>query len=244
VTVIYAPWHGNLGDQIATIQLLLHRSYQTRAPVHLHSPPGLRALHNDLLANIDTPFPARLVLTSEPATAELSGYDVWATPYFSARIPWHDRQSHSTVAYHFSGASTPDDKNPPPEDLPRHLAALRASGFDPVPLGLPLSVTEQLSVLAHSAFCLAICSGPSHLAHMVGTPLVLLQHKLPVVTCHRGKAYILADGFEDAWRHKIPTLLDMRRFIGHPDGARSTHLARAQRDALDAQGMRWWADNG
>jgi hypothetical protein len=234
--IVYAPWHGNLGDQIATINLLLHR--QVHIPCLLHSPPHLRLMHLEILTELGVRYDK--LLTDAPATAELNGFDVWATPYFPALKQWDADESHEYCAYHFAGTSTPELKNPPPHEERLLLAALWASGFKPIPLGLPYTIAQQVDILAHSAFCLAVDSGPSHLAHMTGTPLFLLQYQLPVVTCHRGKEYILCEGFEDWARHKGPTWADCQRFIGRFDGARFTYLPRNERDALDRAGSTWW----
>ena len=243
---IYRPWHSNLGDQWATINLLLAKTTQQDEPVLLHSPPKLRAIHQAILRALQIPFPRHahggFWFTPDPGTTDLEGYDVWAAPYYPTRnLRWNARQAHTTICYQFDGISIPELKNPPPGELALLLDWIHRSGFEAVRLGLPMTIDEDIQALANAVAFVGVDSGMSHIAHSAGTPCFLLEYQSPVVTTHRGKAYILANSFEDLARHKWPTHVDMLRFIGHPDGDRSTVLRpRKLREALAEGGLRWW----
>lgn len=249
---IYRPWHSNLGDQFATIQLLLHKTTMQDGPVWLSTENGsLRPVHRALLRLIQTPWPRSifggLQLTDTPGNTDLEGYDVWATPYYPTRMPyqWNKRSEHKTICYQFDGASTPELKNPPPAELALLLDWIHWSGFEGVRLGLPMTIEQDLEALTNAVAFIGVDSGMSHLAHSVGTPTFILQFQLPAVTCHRGKAYILAEGVEDLIRHKWPTHVDMLRFIGHPDGERATvPKPRKYRERLAEAGHSWWLPEG
>lgn len=239
---IYAPWNSGLGDQWATINLLMNRARQTGRTSYLHSPANLRQLHTQILGALSGyTWGCEVELTADAPTVELSGYDVWAADYIPTIQQWDNKKSHRHAVYHFDGLSSASDKNPSAVDHELLLNYLGRSGFIPVAWSPSFSVEEMVKVLADSAFFVGVDSGPSHVAHSVGLPVFLLEYKLPIVTCHRGKPYIHCQGTEDFTRHKLPTWIDYQRFIGHPDGERSTvPRDRKFREAIEKSGVRWW----
>lgn len=247
--IIYRPWHQHLGDQWATVNLMLAKSTCQDAPVFLSTQQNdrnLRPVHEAILRHIQVPWPRHfdggVKLTDTPGNTDLEGYDVWATPYYPTRhIRWNARQAHTTICYQFDGVSIADQKNPPPGELALLLDWIHRSGFEAVRLGLPMTIEEDIVALANAVAFIGVDSGMSHIAHSTGTPTFLLEYQNAVVTTHRGKAYIVAQGFEDLARHRWPTHVDMLRFLGHPDGEHSTLIRpRKLREALAEGGLKWW----
>ncbi len=239
--VVYQPWMSNFGDQWATINLLARRASTTKSRVRLHSPPSLRPMHHEIFSALLIPDAPLLELTWDDPTETLSGFDVWACPFFPTWVQWDQRQAHTQVCYQFDGRSSADAKNPTPREHDLLVRALQQSGFEAVRLGDHLSVAKCVDIAANSAFFVGVTSGMACLCHSVGVPMFLLEYQLPVVTTHRGKSYIHCQGTEDFLRHKMPTWIDYLRFIGHPDGARSTVPApRSERDRRAEAGDRWW----
>lgn len=234
---IFNPWNNRFGDQWAGINLMLNyaRHHFDTIPL-LHSTGDLNRLHKEILAELSYSY--SIELTSLPATHHLSGFDVWATDYFPTKVRWKPSVAHRYCCYQFDGDSAALEKNPSSGDLMILLVWLQQCGFEAVGLGKHLSVAQCVEIASESAFFVGVDSGMSHLAHSVGVPMFLLQHQLPIVTSHRGKAYIHCDGVHDLLRNKFPTWVDYLRFTGHPDGAQSTVVVG--REAREAQPDRWW----
>lgn len=241
---VFAPWNAGLGDQWATISLLLHRwavSAQFR-PSLLHSPAHLRSMHYAIGAELLNGVNG-VKLVDAPPTHQLAGFDVWACPVWPTNVRWQPYERHAFATYQFDGISAARDKNPTEIDQALILQRLDAWGIPTLPLGKHLTLRECTQYLAASSFFVGCDSGMSHLAHSVGTHCFLLEYNLPVVTCHRGKAYIQCAGTEDFLRHKLPTWIDYLRFIEHIDGQSTRIPSRPQRDELDAQRIAWWTPN-
>lgn len=241
--VIYEPWNSGLGDRWATMNLLMAMADQQHAPVCLHSSGERSHLNDEIIGSLATS--GSIVATDRPATHRLDGYSVWAAPSARVRRVWLPYMAHQLVCYHFDGLSSAAEKNPNQEELNTLLRALSSSGFAPIALGPHLSIDQAIQVMCSSAFFVGVDSGFSHIAHSVGLPTFLLEFELPIITCHRGKPFIQCGSrhegryaVEEFLRHKLPTHVDLLRFIGHPDGARST--IPVGRDAREAQGERWW----
>src|SRR5882757_1821972 len=117
LTEIFTPHNAGFGDRLATIQLLARLAAIRSTPVVL-SDGGRGLLHHELVRALDLPI--KIKLTAEPGNTPLSGYDIWATPFYKARETWDGIRSHSYVAYQFDGVSSPE-KNPNPDDEKRIL---------------------------------------------------------------------------------------------------------------------------
>ncbi len=221
MTEIFVPWNQNFGDIYATIQLLLHRIAYTGDPVYLsrwQNDTDLKPMMQTILRMIVSSEAEILVISDEKGNTKLSGYDVWATPYFPVRQKWNPHGRHAYYAYQFDGVSSPELKNPPPSDINKIHAFMHP--LPAIEIGLPLVASASAAALDGCMFFVGVDSGMSHLAHSVGCPIFLLQYQLPVVTCHRGKAYTLCDGADD-FLTKIQRYRDMLFTVGHPDGVRS-----------------------
>jgi hypothetical protein len=200
---IIEPHNFAFGDQWATINLCLHRSLLRGETVRLHHrTAAMGALHREIVDVLDSP--GKLELTPEPFTRSLDGYSVWSTPYFPTQRRWSIAGEHRTVTIQVDGRSAASDKNPDAREQVRLAEVLRelVPDLEIVTLGDHLSVAECVEQAARSAFFLGVDSGMAHLCHSVGVPVFLLEYRLPVVTCHRGKSYRLCQGAND-FREKL-----------------------------------------
>jgi hypothetical protein len=214
MTTVFKPWNTGLGDQIATINLLSRRSAATGKPVYLsrlQNGQDLGRLHDEILGILAAPAP--VISVPEPGNTDLSGFDVWAGEFYPSYVTWQTLAPHGYVSMHFDGVSSAADKNPPPEDIRAMWNVGEPYGLHRVELGRKMDLMTCVRALQSSAFFVGVDSGFSHLAHMVGVPVFLLQYRLPVVTCHRGKPYILCEGAQD-FAIKLGRWVDYRRFIG------------------------------
>ena len=239
---IYIPWHSHFGDQWATITLLAHKAQREARPQLLSQyqhDQDLGPMQREIMAALG--LGGMVTLTPEKGNTPLSGYDVWAAPPLPTWRRWDRRAPHPTIVYQFDGRGTPMLTNPSTEDEQVLLRWLEQSGFMPVRLGKHMTVDECCRQASEAVAFIGVDSGMSHLCHSVGVPVFLLQMKLPVVTCHRGKQYTLVEGLDDLMQWKWPTWVDYLRFIGHPDGERATvPRSRTLRDTEGSKGVRWW----
>lgn len=242
MTTIYIPWNTHFGDQWATITLLAHKARREAKAQFLSQwqhDQNLGRMQCEIISALG--LGGQVQISREKGNTPLSGYDVWAAPSLPTWRQWDKHAPHATIAYQFDGHSSPSISNPSSEDEQILLRWLEQSGFLPVRLGKHLTVDECCRQASEAVAFIGVDSGMSHLCHSVNVPIFLLQFKLPVVTTHRGKPHILADGCEDFMRHKWPTWVDYLRFIGHPDGVRATvPQPRPERDAAGDKGVRWW----
>ncbi len=221
MTEIFIPWNQNFGDIFATIQLLLRRIDCTGDPVYLsrwQNDTDLKPMMQDILRLLESSATTMLVIDDSKGNTKLSGYDVWQTPFYPTNKRWSSWGKHAYYAYQFDGVSSPELKNPPQSDINKIHDFLFP--FPSIKVGLPMNAAASMSALAGCAFFVGVDSGMSHLAHSVGCPIFLLQYQLPVVTCHRGKPYILCEGADDLIT-KVQRYRDMLFTVGHPDGVRS-----------------------
>jgi hypothetical protein len=208
----------------------------------MHSEKRLRRLQQEIIEALDFD-PVSLTLTEDAPTQSVEGFDVWASPYFPTKLRWSSARRHHYVCYQFDGISSGSEKNLDrrSEDLLLNVLNNSMSApFELVRLGKHLSVAQCVRVATESAFFVGVDSGMSHLCHSVGLPMFLIENKLPVITCHRGKAYIPCKGAEDFLKHKYPTWVDCQRFINTPDSAAFTlPVGRKHREELEKAGQSW-----
>ncbi len=217
--VCYRLWNDGLGDHWASLNLIARLGLQD--PVaYTHPSPALRERAEKILDLLD--IPGQRMPVWHKAHAELTpvfdldGFDVWATQYFPTKRQWSpDRQAYpfNFICAHFDGISSAADKNPPFSDR-AHIALWAAQNrLSVMYLGDPAQpLDEVVGLLANCALFVGCDSGFSHIAHSVGAPTYLLEYKLPVVTCHRHKSYVLCKGAghftqqADNWLHYLRTL--------------------------------------
>ncbi len=219
----YRLHNDGLGDHWASLNLLAHMSMARRALIpYTHSNPSLLARAGLILGLLHLPDHnrVRLEARSDPASedvAGLNGFDVWATEFFPTQMKWRLRYPRSFICVHFNGISAAEDKNPSLEEQQKILAWAKARKLGVEVLGgegWPLAdVVEQL---ADCALFVGCDSGFSHIAHSVGCPTYLLEYKLPVVTCHRHKPYVLCKGAEH-FKSQADNWLGYMRTLGYLD---------------------------
>jgi hypothetical protein len=214
-TPIHIPWNQNLGDQWQTISLMLHRA--ENVPTLLSTRQNgtdLGPLQRAILRQYAHADQVPLVLVDLPGDTPLSGYDVWRCPPWPTWQRWDGLGMHTHVCVQWAGESTPELKNCPSDDI-HHLTAWidRHLGLPIVLIDRALGISASVRALSRCALFLGIDAAGAHMAHSVGCPVFLLQYQLPVVTCHRGRAYTLCEGAADAI-DKLSRWRDYRRFIG------------------------------
>lgn len=215
---IWSPWRFNLGDHWQTVNYLLTRSFILREEQLLsrwqHGQDcGKR--FQEILALIKGPERSCVTLVDEPGVHEPDGFDVWAAPSWPTRETWKasERIRHDSVTYQFDGISSAEDKNPPREDQTRLIREMeRGLNVYRVNYGLnvyrvhyhvqwlssELTLAECVAHMRRSIVFVGCDSGMSHLAHAVGVPTIIIEYKLPIVTCHRGKHFVHVRGTDEA----------------------------------------------
>lgn len=220
-TPIYSLWNDGLGDHWASICLLAQLSKETGEHVCFSSDERFRSRHLEILHVLNLRG-AWVAWTPEQANARLDGFDVWATEYLPTRVRWHrsagrDRpfgDAHpgigNYICTHFEGVSSAENKNPSTDEQRRILEWAAVRQLQVKPLGDPaMPLSRMVELLSRCVLFVGCDSGPSHVAHSVGCPTYLLEYKLPVVTCHRHKAYVRCDGAghfvsqADNWLHYL-----------------------------------------
>ncbi len=209
-TPVWAPWRFNLGDHWATINYLITRSFVLREEMLLS-----RYQHGQDFASrlqeirylLAAPERSSVVLVDEPGTHEPDGFDVWATNYWPTKETWKPNAGRR-VCYQFDGISSAEDKNPPREDQRRILDFLKRENMEPVRLGSHMTLAAAVHELAEAQMFIGCDSGMSHVAHSVGTPMILVEYKLPIITTHRGKRFIHVHG-TDALVSELTYLINL-----------------------------------
>ena len=136
-----------------------------------------------------------IILVDEEPNIDVEGYAIWAALPVPTKIQWELNPNHKIVTYQFDGVSTPE-KNPPQEDIDRMLRWIESKGLTPVKVGKDLSIKGCIHLMSKSVLFVGSDSGMSHIAHSVGVPVYLMEYKLGVATCHRGKQYVLCKGVD------------------------------------------------
>lgn len=192
---VYNLWHNGLGDHWASLNLLARMSEASDAPVSFVSPRETYLRNREILTLLDLgtvrPRLSHLIGTGN---RDLDGFHVWACPYFPTIQRWSPGRVRGHACVHFDGLSSAADKNPSAEDADSITRWLIDQGLMVTPLTRAMSLAQMVQALATCSLFVGCDSGPSHIAHSVGCPTYLLEYKLPVVTCHRHKAYVLCTG--------------------------------------------------
>jgi hypothetical protein len=198
-TSVWAPWRFNLGDHWATINYLITRSWMLKEEIHLsryQHGQDFKVRMEEILELLDKPKESKVTIVDARGTHEPEGEDVWTSPYWPTKDRWFP-QKVDVVCYQFDGISSAADKNPSEEDEDRVLRAIYARGYQAVRLSKNLPLRTCMSHLAHSQCFVGCDSGMSHLAHSVGTPVYLVEYKLPVITAHRKKHFVHCRGTDE-----------------------------------------------
>jgi len=201
VTPVWAPWRFNLGDHWQTVNYLITRSFVLREEQLLsryqHGKDYGERLH-EILSLINAPERSKVTIVDEPGTHEPDGFDVWAAPSWPAKQQWLPSFAERSVTYQFDGISSAESKNPPADDVLVLLREIELHCHSSVALGKDLTLAGCVHALMRSSLFVGCDSGMSHLAHAVGTPMIIIEYGLPVITCHRGKHFELARGTLEA----------------------------------------------
>jgi Glycosyltransferase family 9 (heptosyltransferase) len=208
---IYRNWNTGLGDTWATIQLLAQRrSCEDAYLSTIQHGENLRPMQKEILAALDRGyFHTSIHLVDEEPNTNLDGYAVWAALPLPTYVRWYP--FGRTIAIQIDGVSTPELKNPPPQDVAA-ITAWAATNNELVHVGKHLGLRESIEAIARATFFVGCDSGMSHVAHSVGTPVYLLEYQLPVVTCHRHRAYVKCENVE-RFIAQAENYLTFRRFI-------------------------------
>jgi Glycosyltransferase family 9 (heptosyltransferase) len=193
--VIYRNWNTGLGDTIATLSLLDHLQRRQHTPVYLSTQQhgfDLRPKQEEIMSLMLTyPGEPGIELVDDEPNTDLDGYAVWAAIPFRTKLQWRFEARRNLVTYHFTGLSSAADKNLPMNEQQEIIDWIRAKGLVPCMLDPQLPLSRYVSLLANSMLFCGVDSGPAHLAHAVQVvPTYILEYRLPIVTCHRGKQYI------------------------------------------------------
>lgn len=214
MTVIFSPWNTGLGDQFATINLMLRLASRSPERIYLsrlQNGQDLGPLHDEIRSLLACNAPLDSV--QEPGNTPLSGYDVWRCDYYPTRLQWKSSNRHRHIVYCFESASSIELKDPPGHDRAAIMATILDTGLPSYRIGKHLGLTKSAELAAGAAFFVGVDSGPSHVCHSIGLPMFLLEYKLGLETCHRGRAYTRCEGAED-FRIKLGRWRDYRTFIG------------------------------
>jgi hypothetical protein len=209
---IYRNWNSGLGDTWATIQLLA----QKKGPDDLllstiQHGENLRPMQAEILRVLDQDYFANeVVLVDHEPNTELDGYAVWAALPLPTIRRWCPMGR--TICVQFDGKSTPELKNPPPGDIAAINQWARTHGLEVVVVGKELGLVASVAALARCLFFVGCDSGMSHVAASVGTPSYILEYQLPVVTCHRHRAYVKCENV-DRFIAQAANYLTFRGFI-------------------------------
>lgn len=199
---VWAPWRFNLGDHWQTVNYLLTRSFILREEQLLsryQHGQDHGARFEEILALINGPERSCVTLVDEPGVHEPDGFDVWAAPSWPTHLRWEPPFGTESIAYQFDGISSAKDKNPSESDQALIWNVLNThSGKPTTALGKHLTLKQCVAVLARTPFFIGCDSGMSHLAHAVGCPTIIIEYDLPIITCHRGKHFMLARGTDEA----------------------------------------------
>lgn len=195
---IYRLWNFGLGDHWQSMCLFRHLARAGNRPTVSTMQHGtdfrrrVREIHDVLEPENGVNF------TTYGSTDDLDGFDVWACPLWPTRAQWEFPTGiRPRFCYQFDGESSAREKNPPPEDQTRLMAHLNDLGYAGIRLNSNMSIADCVCALALCDFFVGCDSGMSHIAHSVRTPVYLLEYELPVITCHRGKAYTLCRGVDE-----------------------------------------------
>ncbi len=190
---IYQLWNAGLGDHWASLCLLGRIGEAKKTAIRFHSAPEYHERHQQILDVLDIKT-TMLIPEHDAPNTQLDGFDIWCAQYFPTRRVWKHQTIEPMVCYHFDGESSGMDKNPAAAEMMHILDWCARMKLEAVRLTGKLDIPHIVSLLSRCALFVGCDSGMSHIAHSVNCPSYILQYKLPVVTCHRHKPYVLCRG--------------------------------------------------
>lgn len=148
----------------------------------------------------------RLKIAHEFGEIKASSNDAFQNPYFPIKGGWKGQGSNK-VACHLTGG-TSWNQNLSKNEVERVVWELRRRGYDPIPVGLPLSLEESVEVMRGCGMFVGIDSGLSHVAHsFTGLPVHIMQARLPkehVQWIHGVQEYFLESTAQSLVDHMGP----------------------------------------
>lgn len=102
------------------------------------------------------------------------------TIYFPTKITHDPRYTENIIVYNFSARWEKEKKRP--EKIEEILSTIQSKlpNIKLIQVGLPMSLTQTVKLLAKSKLLLSIDNGIAHVARSVGVPMFLIEHKLPL----------------------------------------------------------------
>lgn len=172
----------HLGDMWIFVSAGLRLSERLGEPVKLEAPRFEReATSLTMIEEIAAVMDSKGSVIASKETPTESFGNLWKHLYLHpTRKRWQPQPfgKYSRVAYQFDGRTMPE-KNPPPADIPRILAAIERHGR-PQKLGLPLTIAQSVDMLATSDFFVGCASGLALMAWSVGIEVFYLEYGMPV----------------------------------------------------------------
>jgi len=159
---LYTNWHGFRGKDF-TPEPLLRKE----------------AVVREILDLLDLPRPLPVVTDAPVEEVFVPDQLPWHFPMtVAARVRWRGwgQGLHRRIAYQLDGVSCADEKNPPPGDVARLLGF--APGFEMVPLGKHLSLSQCAEVAAESDLFFGVDSGMLQLCYAIGVPVFLISYRM------------------------------------------------------------------
>ena len=204
---ILRPHHHHLGNLWSFLSTCLAMSARDKAPVYVsrhYFAVDVWQTMAEILQVMHCPG-AGVFMLDEPANDTIP--DDWNYPIIPTRMRWWPRPLTKVVCYQLNGRTHPHKTDPPPDDLSKLLGLWLPDGWSLMPLGLPLTIEEDVFRLANAACFLGVDSGISHIAYSVGCPVFLLEYQEPLEGAHKQKPFIRCRGADDA-------ILKIRRSLG------------------------------
>lgn len=196
---VWNAWHFNLGDHWATMNYIVCRSYILREEMRLSRfQHGLDfgPRFREILGLLDTPERSCISIVSDKGQQDPCGYAIWDAPSCPTKIRWTPGRKKRRICFQFDGISSAESKNPTLADEQRILEELMVYA-NPVKIGKHQTLSQIVQEMTNSDLFIGCDSGMSHIAHSVGVPTIIVQYKLPVITAHRQKHYLCANGTDD-----------------------------------------------
>lgn len=194
---IYTPGQG-LGDNWYTINKLLRTDEKEVYLSRYSRQESARRVDvkerlEEILPLIKGPIERIKVVSDKPTNYKTGFHDLpWDTQYYPTYKIWMPGNCR-VVCYQFDGRFMKEQGGLPDTDLIAEIVTvLEKEGFKLIPLGLPQSLLEVVENLAYCGSFIGTCSGISHVAHSVGTPICLVAGGVPFDDYHANKKYFLA----------------------------------------------------
>lgn len=118
-------------------------------------------------------FDHKKIKIGRDSYTKVSKLDCYSYKFLPSTLTWGYKNS-KVICYQFDTNKSEDKQFKSIEDKLSTINALKNRGFKLVELSNSLSLEECQKMLSMCKFFVGICSGMSHLAHCVGTPVHLI----------------------------------------------------------------------